>query len=66
MMRLLELNEGVISFFAIGFTSSVLTGLVFNSEPNIEVGLIFGAILAVVRILLFVFGIKIGAEFRNG
>ena len=66
MRRLFELNEAVISFFSIGFTVSVLMGLLFRSPPNITVGLLFGGALAFIRVLLFVFGVKIGAEFRNG
>jgi len=64
--RLLELNEGVIGFFSIGFTVSILVGLLFNPVPNLTVGLMFGGMFAVIRILLYIFGIKIGAEFRNG
>ncbi len=66
MKRLLELNEGVIGFFSIGFTFSVLVGLWFSPVPQIATGLMFGGVFALIRILLHVFGIKIGAEFRNG
>jgi hypothetical protein len=65
-MRLFEFNEGVISFFSIGFTFSILTGLMFSPVPNIWVGLLFGGAFALIRVLLFVFGVKIGAELRNG
>ena len=66
MRRLLELNEGVIAFFSIGFTVSVLMGLLFESRPNIWIGVIFGGVLALIRLILSILGVKVGAEYRNG
>jgi uncharacterized membrane protein YjjP (DUF1212 family) len=58
-------NE-LINFFSVGFTFAFLAGLFFNPHPDVMISLVMGAILVLVRALLFLFNVKIGSELKNG